>query len=218
MVHPARGQLRLTRLGVFVASCVLLGAFGHAHGGGHAPAPATLVLAVVPLTLTGLWFTKAERGVFSLFTALSLVQSALHLFLHLSHAHTPARALSGPSHHLHPPRPNGPLHSDHEQVVTAAASSIEIAQLLPSAQMLYAHLLAIAVTAALLGWGERSLWAAARRLLRPFPRLITPTIPSQTLAPCVQVLVHLGRDVLAMAPVRGPPKGFRTNLPVAIPF
>ncbi|GAB76515.1 hypothetical protein SAMN05421595_1643 [Austwickia chelonae] len=210
MVHPARGQLRLTRLGVFVTSSLLLGALGHAYGGGHMPSPAALTLAVIPLTITGLWFTKVERGITSLFTALALIQGALHLLFHLSHAHPTASTLPPTNQHGHP-TPHGSHPHVLLQGVEAATPATDLPHLLPTTQMFCTHLLVVALTALLLGWGERSLWAAARKLLLRLPRLVTPNIPSPVLIPHAHVLVRHGRDVLAMAPVRGPPEKPRTT-------
>lgn len=219
MSDPARGGLRLARLGVLVLACLGLGAGGHAVGGGGVPEVTTLALAVPPLTLLGLWFTRRERGVAALFAMLTGVQAALHVGFHVGGAQLDAAGLAsawsghvghaGYAGHVgHAGHALAPAGADPGVALSAAhaiGAGHDAAALWPSGPMTAAHLLAIGLTAVALGWGERSLWALARRLLPTLPRAAHPprALPAYDAArpPLPARIV----DLLRLAPVRGPP-------------
>lgn len=218
MSDPARGGLRLARLGAFVAACLGLAAAGHAVGGGEFPAATALALAAVPLTLLGLWFTRRERGMVALFGLLAGVEAGLHVAFHLA-AHPlvldpDAVALglgraghSGYSGHLGAMPSPGAVDAAHALPAGVASTPMDLAALLPSPGMSAAHLVAIALTAIALGWGDRSLWAAARALWPQLPARAlgrTPVAPASIrVATAPRRLSSL--DLRRLAPVRGPP-------------
>lgn len=196
MPHPDRGALRLARLSAFVAACLLLGWGAHAYGGGGLPSRGALAVAAVPVALLGLWFTRVERGVVALLVALGVAQVGLHLVFHSSHGAPTAMAV-GSGH---------AMHDSAAHLGAAALGTPGVENLLPGPGMLATHLLAVALTALLLGWGDRSLWAWGRRLL---PALPTPASPPAlaaalltTWTPCALRGIELGQ----LAPVRGPPR------------
>lgn len=219
MSDPTRGGLRLARLGVLVLACLGLAAGGHAVGGGGTPGVAALALAVPPLTLLGLWFTRRERGVGALFGMLTGVQVALHVGFHLGGAQLDIATLGpamtrnmghlGPAGHLgHAGQALAPTGTDPAVALSgghAIGMGHDLAAAWPSGPMAAAHLIAIALTALALGWGERSLWALARRLLPTLPRAIRPPTARPPYVAARPPLPARTLDLLCLAPVRGPP-------------
>lgn len=196
MPHPDRGALRLARLSAFVAACLLLGLGAHAYGGGGLPSRGALAVAAVPVALLGLWFTRVERGVGALLVALGTAQVGLHVLFHLSHGAAAALSVGG-GHAMHDPA---------ARLGAVALRTPGVEALLPGPVMLATHLVAVALTALLLGWGDRSLWAWGRRLL---PALPTPAgSPALAAAPLPtrSVCPLRGIDLGRLAPVRGPPR------------
>ncbi|QQS01025.1 MAG: hypothetical protein IPK37_00500 [Austwickia sp.] len=220
MPQPARGGLRCARLGAVVAACLGLAAGGHALGGGGLPSASTLALTLPALGLVALWFTRRERSIPTLFAVLVGVEAALHAYFHLA-AHGAPALNSGLDAALltgHAGHGRAAAASQVSQVSHAdpghtlglaggghAGQSLDSLSLLPSPSMAAAHLLAIALTALALGWGDRSIWAAARRLL---PVLAAaPAVPRAVVAICCAAAPGRLRslDLRYLAPVRGPP-------------
>lgn len=214
MPDPARGGLRFARLGAFVVACLGLGAAGHAVGGGGVPTAPTMLLTIAPLTLLGLWFTHRERGVWGLFAALTVVEAALHVVFHAAHAADPAAgvaaavaARAGHAGHAGSDLAQASGHAGH--LSGLPADGLLARGMLPSGSMLAAHLIAIAVTALALGWGDRSLWAMARRLFPVLAAAVRPAYPLAIRQPTTTPAPLRATDVLRHAPVRGPPLGLR---------
>lgn len=219
MAEPARGALRCARLCAVVVACLGLALAGHAVGGGGIPPVGAPLVATPVLALVALWFTRRERGVGALFAVLTAVEAALHALFHLA-GHVPdgvgANALlTGHAAHGVPRAPAGPVigaggpehlaHAGHGAAIHAGAM-LDPASLLPTGPMAAAHLVAIALTAVVLGWGDRSLWALARRLLPVLPGPAAPPCPPRAGGRPVAVpgpLRPLGLP--RTAPVRGPP-------------
>lgn len=202
MPRPSHGRLRLVRLGVFVAACLGLTTGGHTLAGAELPGAGVLCLALPPLTLVGMWFTRRERGVLSLFGTLVLIQTALHAFFHLAHLPDAPTALAPTAHAGHHPTALDFIaHHGPDQHLDGS----HLLLLLPSGNMAAAHGIVTVLAAVLLGWGERSLWAAARRLLPQLP--ISPTRPFiLRLPPLCAVLPSPRTDPCrCLTPVRGPP-------------
>lgn len=219
MPQPARGGLRCARLGAVVAACLGLAAGGHALGGGGLPSASTLALTLPGLGLVALWFTRRERSIPTLFAVLVGVEAALHAYFHLAAHGAPALGSGldaalltghGRAGHGQAAAASQLGHADlgHGLVLPGgghAGQSLDVVSLLPSPSMAAAHLLAIALTALALGWGDRSIWAAARRLL---PILAAaPAVPRAVVAICCAAAPGRLRslDLRHLAPVRGPP-------------
>lgn len=209
MPQPARGGLRLARLGAVVAVCLGLAAGGHAVGGGGLPDAATLGLTLPLLGLVALWFTRRERSIATLFAVLAAAEAALHVVFHLAgqHVATLGPALLGHAAHGRPAFAGEAALMTH---ATGHHAAMGIgAGVLPTPSMAVAHLVATALTAIALGWGDRSLWAAARRLLPVLPSAPRAPRPSGTPS-CGAVPPRLRPvDLLRLAPARGPPLAVR---------
>lgn len=203
MPDPSRGGLRLARLSAFVAACLGLGAAGHALGGGGVPVAGALLVTLPVLGLLGLWFSRRERGIAALFGLLAAVELGLHVLFHMAAAPAPALdpALLARAGHRH----GAPLATSHAEMIHGVAHGGSVHELLPTGPMAVAHLLAAAGTAVALGWGERSLWALARRLLPALPEPPRAAIAHEALIPSPAPAPLRAVDLVRLAPVRGPP-------------
>ncbi|HEX2706097.1 MAG TPA: hypothetical protein VHM65_10085 [Candidatus Lustribacter sp.] len=156
MTSPGSGATRLLRSGVVAASTVALASAAHAQGGGTLPSgPGLAVLTVLTACVVGVG-TGRRLGVPAIGAMLGLGQVCLHLALGAlgsgaattAHAMVHGRAVAHlPAAHL--------AHTTHS-----------------SGRMLLTHALATALTAILLAFGERTLWALWERV-RPRPAVAT---------------------------------------------
>ncbi|MBW3084456.1 hypothetical protein KEM60_00644 [Austwickia sp. TVS 96-490-7B] len=199
MTSPDRGTLRLARLAAFVVACLVLATAGHSHASPHAPGLGATLIVVVPLILTGLWFTARERGTTALFVLLSVVQLSLHGIFALAHqgSHLSAVPSLSASCGLSP------------VVMTRATlprGSWDLTVLIPEPTMMWSHLVATLLTAAFLGWGERSLWAWFRRVRPALPGALREIVVPVGPPPVGRPKPRLRSVALQhVAPVRGPP-------------
>ncbi len=194
-VRPAHGTLRLTRTAFLAGACTGLAWGGHnlwaaTPAGVEGFALATLLLFCL------LWrFTRVMRGFGDIFAVLALAQIALHLTLQGSAGPLPIALDTGIDH------------SGHGLLTHTLGFA-------PG--MLFAHLWAALLAAALLAHGESALWSLTSAVSRALPRLLrVPDLafdpPGRTPASPSKGLFSLA--VRASHGPRGPP-GSPTSPPI----
>ena len=146
-MRPAHGTLRLTRTAFLAGACTGLAWGGH-NLWSDTPAGVGGFLLATTLLTGLLWhFTRIMRGFGDIFTAMALVQVALHLLLQVT---------AGPELHS-----AGADHGGHGLLIHTFG-------LTPG--MLFAHLWAALLAAALLAHGESALWFLSTAVSRVLPR------------------------------------------------
>lgn len=173
-MRPAHGTLRLTRTALLAGACTGLAWVGH-NLWAESPAGAGGFLLATAFLFGLLWrFTRIMRGFGDIFAVMALAQVALHLILQTAGPELVALA-------------PGTDHSGHGLLSHALGFA-------PG--MLFAHLWAALLAAALLARGESALWSLAAAVSRSLPRLLR--VPDLTLsAP--------GRTLTAPRPTAPPP-------------
>lgn len=147
IVRPAHGTLRFTRTALLAVACTGLAWGGHNLWSDTAAGAGGFLLTTV--FLAGLlWrFTRIMRGFGDIFTVMALAQVVLHLVLQMTAA---------PELH-----PAGTGHGGHGLLAHTLG-------LTPG--MLFAHLWAALLAAALLAHGESALWFLGATVSRALPR------------------------------------------------
>ncbi|WP_375425740.1 hypothetical protein [uncultured Friedmanniella sp.] len=194
---PVRGATRLVRVGALGGGSLLLATSAHVLGGGRLPAGwllavTGLLLGVVAVTLT------ARRCRFPvLLVALTAEQLLLHLFFEAASQVVPgcSTLVMTADHATHAALPT-----------CAMATAMHPA--VPGWAMWVAHLLATALTAALLARGEAWCWRAAERVVAlataaPSSRVRVRTARPTVVRPFTRPTLRLG----VTASPRGPPLG-----------
>lgn len=192
---PARGAVRLARVGALGGGSLLLATLAHLVGGGELPAAWVLAVTGVLLGVVAVTLTARRCRFGLLLAALTVQQLLLHLLFDSASRVVPGcSALAMPTGHA--------AHG----VVQSCGMTTAMHPGVPGWTMWAGHLLATVLTAALLARGETWLWRAADRVVaaataapgsRPATRLAR-TAPARPLArPAL-------RDSGAAGP-RGPP-------------
>ncbi|MBB5495104.1 copper resistance protein [Nocardiopsis metallicus] len=149
-MRPAHGTLRLTRTALLAGASTGLAWVGH-NLWAQTPAGAGGFLLATAFLFGLLWrFTRIMRGFGDIFAVMALAQVALHLILQAA-----GPGLVALDH--------GTDHSGHGLLSHALGFA-------PG--MLFAHLWAALLAAALLAHGESALWSLATALSRALPRLL----------------------------------------------
>ncbi|MGW5876514.1 copper resistance protein [Nocardiopsis terrae] len=149
-MRPAHGTLRLTRTALLAGACTGLSWVGH-NLWAASPAGAGGFLLATAFLFALLWrFTRVMRGFGDIFAVLALAQLALHLLLQGAAEPGLLALAPGTDHGGH-----GPLHAF---------------GFAPG--MLFAHLWAALLAAALLARGESALWSLATAVFGALPRLL----------------------------------------------
>lgn len=163
-MRPAHGTLRLTRTALLAGACTGLAWVGH-NLWAESPAGAGGFLLATAFLFGLLWrFTRIMRGFGDIFAVLAFAQVALHLILQAA----------GPDLLALDP---GTGHSGHGPLSHTLGFA-------PG--MLFAHLWAALLAAALLSHGEAALWSLATAVSRALPRPLrapdlTFGVPGRTL-------------------------------------
>ncbi len=228
-VTPDRGPARVLRVGAFAGISMALSAMAHGLGGGHLPSGGALALAAIPVLLGSLWLTGRRRGGPEILGALGLGQIGLHLLFHTT-AMSP-RVLLRAEHHAgvggvfrrtaptsFPPAEHGALGAG-TSVLPESAGHLSLAgpgsiaehqwvpgheSLIPSAQMLAWHILAVAVLAWVLTRGEAALWRLAQRMRLLWSPPDRVAWANRTVVAGSGPAQWIGRRVCSIRP-RGPP-------------
>lgn len=147
IVRPAHGTLRLTRTALLAVACTGLAWGGH-NLWSATPAGVGGFLLATAFLAGLLWrFTRIMRGFGDIFTVMALAQVVLHMALQMT---------AGPELHS-----AGAGHAGHGLLTHALG-------LTPG--MLFAHLWAALLAAALLAHGESALWFLSTAVSRALPR------------------------------------------------
>lgn len=150
-MRPAYGILRLTRTAILAAAATGLAWVGH-NLWAEAPAGAGGFLLATAFLFGLLWrFTRIMRSFGEIFAVMALAQVALHLIL---------QGTAGPAHVALAP---GADHTGHGLLTHTLGFA-------PG--MLFAHLWAALLAAALLAYGENALWSLATAVSRALPHLL----------------------------------------------
>ncbi len=214
-VTPDRGPARVARVAAFASVSLALSALAHGLGGGPLPSPVTLALAAVPILLGSLWLTGRRRGGAEILGALSLGQIGLHILFHSTAM--PPRVLVHSAHHsgfgsgarrsglTSLPASlgeHGAAGLGHGESTLAEAAGYHA--LLPSAQMLTWHIVAVAALAWILSRGEAALWRLAQRMRLLWGAPAPEAWASRQVVAGTGPTPWLGRRVCSVRP-RGPP-------------
>ncbi|MFI6602583.1 MFS transporter [Nonomuraea sp. NPDC050536] len=199
----ARLPLRLTRSAAFAAVCVCLGALAHVAGGGSAPGPAVVGVALCAAFALALAVSGRERSTAAINTALVGAQIVLHELFAITTALDPLSPTSS--------APGGFWAALLERLSpggTPGEAGGHAQGLSVGLGMWVAHLLATLVTGWWLARGEAALWSLLRRLgrrltlLRPLPRIL----PVRRAVPYFYLLaVPMPAPVEHSVSRRGPP-------------
>lgn len=181
MTSPDRGLLRAARSGALALVVLALAAAGHRVGGGRLPGlPGLATLAALAAVPTA-FATRRRLGLPSLVGLLAVGQLVLH---------TAFAALGAD-----PGMPMGHVHAGGGIGGALPGPGADAGIELP---MLAAHVVATVLTAAVLAWGERALWALWQRV-RPRSLPGRPAVPT--------LLRRAPGAHAAPAPARGCPRG-----------
>ncbi|KRA22369.1 hypothetical protein ASD65_17990 [Microbacterium sp. Root61] len=164
-------QLRTLRGVAAAGIATVLAATAHTLGGGGAPAPAFLA-AIAVLASPGAVLLVGRR--LSRLRVIGIVagsQALFHTAFALVGTATPSGASSSP--HAHG--------IELSALLAAPASAAAGTEIVPDAAMLLTHVLAAAVTAAVIYRGERMLRALVRGIGRVLSRALVPVVAVRTL-------------------------------------
>lgn len=163
---PGSGALRLTRGVLFALAAVGLASAAHLAGG-ETPSPVVALGAVLVVAALADRLAGRRRGPLALFAGLDLTQLGLHLTFMAAAAGTACTASPGSSTSGASMASMAAMGMDDGHDHLAMRCSGEVARHAagwPTPGMLALHLLAAALTAALLARGEAALWALAAGL------------------------------------------------------
>lgn len=210
MSTPSRGATRVGRSVVLGGVGMLLAMAAHVHGGGTLPTPVALAVLVTLAALGAGTLTSSRLGAGGVLATLGLAQLVGHFALTiLSAPFQPMSAHTVGRHTLQQVMTMSPTDGGH--AATAGMSAMpgmpETASGHDGAVMLWAHVVATALTALLVLYGEAALWSLWEALA---PRLVPGAPPvlrvgALRLAPVGEPVVAIPAVPFRWPSLRGPP-------------
>ncbi|MFN8085118.1 MAG: copper chaperone PCu(A)C [Dermatophilaceae bacterium] len=185
MSTPARGATRVGRSVVLGGTGMLLAMAAHLHGGGTLPAPVALAVLVALAALGAGTLTSSRLGAGGVLATLALAQLVSHCRF--------ARSLSAPFQPMtaHTVGRHAGQQIQAVSLTTTVRAAMGRMSGMPGmtsghdgAVMLWAHVVATALTALVVLYGEAALWSLWEALA---PRLVPGAPPVLGSVPCLRV-------------------------------
>lgn len=169
MNEPGLGAWRVARAAAFTMVALALSCAAHVLGGGAPPRLLQVLVLAVGTGGVALLLTGRRCGTLTIGLALAADQAVIHLVLMGSSVPTSCGAVAGGDGMAH----------EAMACSAGATSGVSAAMTMPSpgAAMLLWHVLATAVIAAGLAYGERALWQLAEWIYPSPPRRVSLVLP-----------------------------------------
>lgn len=203
MNEPGLGTWRVARAAAFTTVALALSCAAHVLGGGAPPRLLQVLVLAVGTGGVALLLTGRRCGTLTIGLALAADQAVIHLALMGSSVPTSCGAAAGG---------DGMAHQAMAHAMTCSAGAtpwVGAAMTMPSpsAAMLLWHVLATAVIAAGLAYGERALWQLAEWIYPSHPRRVSPVLP-MVVKSWLQSRLPSGSSQVCLGSVspRGPPE------------
>lgn len=207
MSTPARGATRVGRSVVLGGTGMLLAMAAHLHGGGTLPAPVALAVLVALAALGAGTLTSSRLGAGGVLATLGLAQLVGHYALTILSAPFQPMTAHTVGRHAVQQIPAMSLTHDGHAAMGGVSGMPGMTSGHDGAVMLWAHVVATALTALVVLYGEAALWSLWEALA---PRLV-PGAPPVLRVGALRV-VPVGALVVAIPTVpfrwpslRGPP-------------
>lgn len=209
MNEPGLGAWRVARAASFTTVALALSCAAHVLGGGAPPRLLQVLVLAVGTGGVALLLTGRRCGTLSIGLALAADQAVIHLVLMGSSVPTSCGAVAGGEGMAHEAMAHQAMAHQAMACSAGATSGVSAAMTMPSpgAAMLLWHVLATAVIAAGLAYGERALWQLAEWIYPSPPRRVSLVLPMMVKSWLQSRLPSVSSQVwLRSVSPRGPPE------------